>query len=90
MKKALEDWIKENPEKGEKRGRASQYEPYKEELKILLEKGYSTKKIAQYLEEVEKVKFKKKEGQSVITSLAAYLRDLAKAHGIKRRGRVAK
>lgn len=87
MKKALQDWIKANPEKGARRGKASQYEPYQQELKVLLEQGYSTQKIAQYLEEVEKVPFKKKEGQSVVTSLGTYLRELAKQHNIKRSGR---
>jgi len=90
MKKALQDWIKANPEKGVRRGKASQYEPYQQELKVLFQEGYSTKKVAQYLEDVEKVKFKKKDGENVLTSLASYLRDLAKTHGIKRRGREPK
>lgn len=89
MKKALQDWIKANPEKGARRGRTNQFDAYKDELKVLLEQGYSVQKVAQYLEEVEKFKFKKKDGQNVTTALAAYLRDLAKAHGIKRAGRGA-
>ncbi|WP_178861460.1 hypothetical protein [Thiomicrorhabdus cannonii] len=90
MKKTLQDWIKANPEKGARRGRTNQFETYKDELKVLLEQGYSVQKIAQYLEEIEKVKFKKKDGQNVTTALAAYLRELAKTHGIKRAGRSAK
>ena len=85
MKKALQDWIKTSPEKGAQRGKASQYEPYQLELKVLLQESYSTKKIVQYLVDVEKVKFKKK-WENVVTSLASYLRDLAKTNGIKRRG----
>jgi Holliday junction resolvasome RuvABC DNA-binding subunit len=90
MKKELRDWIKQNPEKGSKRGKASAYEAYKTELLALLEAGYSTQKIAQYLEEVEGVAFKQKDGKRVITSLGNYLRDLAKEHNIKRAGRSAK
>ncbi|MDG6777379.1 hypothetical protein QCB44_01530 [Thiomicrorhabdus sp. zzn3] len=87
MKKALQDWMKQNPDKGAKRGKSNQFEAYKEELKVLLQAGYTTQKIALYLEEVEKVKFKKKDGKNVITSLSSYLRELAKVHGISRKGR---
>lgn len=87
MKKTLHDWMKQNPEKQGGSARKNAFEEYSEELTVLMQNGYSTKKIAQYLEDVEKVKFKKKDGQSVLTSLSNYLRGLAKEKGIQRRGR---
>lgn len=89
MKKTLNDWMKQNPDKQGSSSRKNAFTEYSDELTVLMQNGYSTKKIAQYLEEVEKVKFKKKEGQNVLTSLSNYLRELAKEKGIQRRGRKA-
>lgn len=90
MKKALQDWMNKNPDKRGKSGRPSQFETFEVELKALLEAGYTTAKIAQYLEEVEKVKFAKKDGKPVLTTLNLYLRNLAAKHSIKRAGRQSK
>lgn len=87
MKKSLQNWMDKNPDKRGKAGRISQFEAYEEELKTLLEAGYTTTKVAQYLEEVEKIRFSKKDGKPVLTSLNLFLRNLAARYGIKRAGR---
>mgnify|MGYP006275575281 CR=1 FL=1 len=88
MKKSLQEWMEKNPEKSLGRGRTSQFKQFEQELTTLLESGYTTQKIAQYLHEVEKVPLRKKDGKYVVAALSNYLRELAQTHGIKRkRGR---
>jgi hypothetical protein len=90
MKKALEKWMQQNPEKSMGRGRKSRFTEFETELVDLLKAGYTTQKVAQYLNEVEKVPFKKKDGKYVVAALSNYLRDLSEKHGIvRKRGRAA-
>ncbi|MDR9499924.1 MAG: hypothetical protein RI556_12170 [Hydrogenovibrio sp.] len=88
MKQSLEKWMQANPDKSLGRGRKSRFQDHEDEILTLLQAGYTSQKIAQYLNEVEKVNFKKKDGKYVTAALSNYLRELSKKHGIaRRRGR---
>lgn len=89
MSGKLQQWKQKNPDRGHRKSGSNKYETYKTELIDLMKSGYSTQKIAQYLEEVEKCAFKKGEdGKRKVTSLSLYLSKLAKENNIKRAGRI--